>query len=173
MTWPPHWHSLPPSQTGSNAGRCVGPPRRLSLRCCCEAPGSDDAERGGVPTCGQSLLLRRWCGKLPGGVVWGRRWSGRSVQLRDAEGNLPRRHGSSGRRCGGGSSRPRCGGWPLTQQRVRQRLHRRGHCMLHDAAECSRPRRSNPPATDRPLTICSASISERKPKKYWSCSRKN
>lgn len=54
-----HWHSLLPSQTGSNAGHYAGPTHWPSPRCCCGAPPSDAAERGGALMCGQSLFLRR------------------------------------------------------------------------------------------------------------------
>lgn len=151
MTLVPHWHSLLPSQTGSNVDHYVGPPHWPSPRCCCEALASSVAERGGALSCERSLFVRSWHGKQPGAVVWGHHWSGHSVQLHVAGGDLPRWCDSSGRHCEGVSTRQWCEGLPLTWQQVKLKLHQHGHCMLRGAMECNRPRRSSQPARDPQL----------------------
>lgn len=161
MTWTPHWHSLQPSQTGSDAGHCVSPPHWPSPRCCCEAPASGVSERGGALTCWLSRFSQSWRGKQRGAAVWARHWSGHSVLLRVAGGDSPRWSGSSGRHCEVASSRRWCEGWPSTPPRAKQKPHGHGRCTMHGAVECNRPHRSSARVKDQQLITCGLLEAER------------
>lgn len=154
IAWVRRWHTPPPSQTRDGGGPGLGPPRWPSPRCCCAAPASGGAGRGGAPACGRSLRWRNWCAKRPGAAAWGPRWSGHSAPLRASGGGLPPRRGSSGRRCEGASSRPRCGGWSPRRLRAKQKRRPRVRRTPRGAAGCNRLRHSSPLVMDCQPTVC-------------------